>query len=148
MIPCTITPTSFFRIPDKQLFVIIFLYLLCISFQLLFILNFLKNLGKLRKRYGICIQESRLDIFSRKFIFRIAPVTQTMVDKSFFCNLRFQMFQISHICIVVIFHNLLVTIEHIMPICSKNTGTSPTNDIVETSHSRNRKYIRNITWTL
>ena len=29
-----------------------------------------------------------------------------------------------------------------------NTSTSPWNNIIKASHPRNRKYIRNITWTL
>ena len=132
----------------QQLLIIVFFHLFSISFQFSLILLPAKDFRKQGKRLRVRIEERSLYILPCQLILRIAPVAQTMTDKSVLRHLCLQMVQIPHPCLIVVLDDLPVAVEKIVTVCSQDTGAPPRNDIIKTSHSRHRQHIRDIAGTL
>ena len=148
MILTAVAPESFLRMPYKQPFIIIVPHLFSIRLQFFLILLFPKDFCKDRESFRIRVEEYSLHILPGKIILRIAPVAQSVADKSFFCNLCLQITQIAHTCIIIVLYDLFVPIEDIMPVSSKDACTPPRDNIIKASHTRHRQHIWNITRTL
>ena len=136
VIPGPVTPSAR-RIFDQKFLIVIPANLLCQVLKTFFILLLPQKSRELCHGHEILIVEGCLHIGGCLGArLRIAPVSETVDDKTVLCDLRPQIIHVGAIRPVVVSNHGKIAVILVKPLCSQNQKTAPGDQIPEIAQGR------------